>query len=143
MTSSISFLGTMTQATERGPFHLFPPDEAWPRQHLPPPLTAVHMPIALEPYGVAQRQYPDFRLNFDAKVRDPYIHQQGNTQPMIRTPKPSLRALPDPGGTSPPPMSRIPCPDLLAPEEPWYRHKPTADAPGGPLLLAVGTPESA
>ncbi|RLM85716.1 uncharacterized protein C2845_PM04G19270 [Panicum miliaceum] len=130
MTSSISFLGTMTQATERGPFHLFPPDEAWPRQHLPPPLTAVHMPIALEPYGVAQRQYPDFRLNFDGKVRDPHIHQQGNTQPMIRTPKPSLRALPDPGGTIPPPMSRIPCPDLLAPEEPWYRHKPTADAPG-------------
>ena len=86
--------------------------------------------IALEPYRVAQRQYPDFRLNFDGIVRDPYNHQQGNAQPMIRTPQPSLRALPDPGGTIRPPMSRIPCPDLLAPEEPWYQHKPTADARG-------------
>jgi len=130
MTSSISFLGSMTQATERGPFHLFLPDEAWPRQHLPPPHTSVHTPIALEPYRVAQRQYPDFRLNFDGIVRDPYNQQQGNAQPMIRSIKPSLRALPDPGGTIRPPMSRIPCPDLLAPEEPWYRHKPTADARG-------------
>jgi len=130
MTSSISFLGSMTQATERGPFHLLLPDEAWPRQHLPPPHTSVHTPIALEPYRVAQRQYPDFRLNFDGIVRDPYNQQQGNAQPMIRSIKPSLRALPDPGGTIPPPMSRIPCPDLLAPEEPRYRHKPTPDAPG-------------
>jgi len=130
MTGSISFLGTMAQATERGPFHLFLPDEAWPRQHLPPPHTSVHTPIALEPYRVAQRQYPDFRLNFDGIVRDPYNHQQGNAQPMIRSIKPSLRALPNPGSTIPPPMSRIPCPDLLAPEEPRYRHKPTPDAPG-------------
>ncbi|OEL33032.1 Uncharacterized protein BAE44_0005949, partial [Dichanthelium oligosanthes] len=131
MISSISFLGIMAPATERDPFHLFPPDEAWPRQHLPPPVNAVHMPVTLEPYGVAQRQYPDSPWNFEGTVRDPYFHQQCNTRRMLRTPGPLEDALPNLGGAIPPPMGRIPCPDLLAAnEEPWYQHRPTADAPG-------------
>ncbi|RCV12142.1 hypothetical protein SETIT_2G245700v2 [Setaria italica] len=126
-----SSVGIMALATERGPFHLFPPDEAWPRQRLPPPVNAVHMPTTVELDGVAQSQHPDFALNFDGTVRDPYFQQPGNTGPMLGTPGLLVNALHNLGGAICPPMSRIPCPDLLAPQEkPWYQHRPTADAPG-------------
>ncbi|CAL5063829.1 unnamed protein product [Urochloa decumbens] len=134
MTSSISLFGIIAPATERiiapESFHLFPPDEAWPGQHLPP-VNAVHMPITLDPYRVAQRQHPNFALNFDGTVRDPYFRQQGDTGPVLRTPGPLVNALHNPGGAISPPMGRITCPHLLAPQEQhWYQHRPIDDAPG-------------
>ncbi|CAN6167375.1 unnamed protein product [Urochloa humidicola] len=134
MTSSTSLVGIIAPATERGPFHLFPPDEAWPRQHLPPPVNTVHMPITLEPYRVAQRQHLDFALDFDGTMRDLYFRQQDNTEPVLRTPGPLVNALPNLDSTISAPMDRITCPHgphVLAPqEEHWYKHMPIADAPG-------------
>ncbi|CAN6196353.1 unnamed protein product [Urochloa humidicola] len=131
MTSSTSLFGIIAPATERGPIHLFAPDEAWPRQHLPPPVNAVHVPITLETFRVSQRQYPDFALNFDGAGRDLYFRQQGNTGPVLRTPGPLVNALHNLGGAISPPMGRITRPHLLAPqEEHWYQHRPIADAPG-------------
>jgi 25S rRNA (uracil2634-N3)-methyltransferase len=126
-----SSVGIMPPATKRGPSHMFPPDEAWPRQRLPPPVNTVHMPTSLEPDGVAQsRQHPDSALNFDGTVRDPYFQLPGNTRPMIGTPGPLVIGFHNLGGAICAPLGRIPCPDILAlQEKTWYEHEPTADAP--------------
>ena len=130
MTTPISSLRIMAPATERGPFHLFSPAESWPRQHLPPRVNAVQMVETLETYEVVRRQHLDFPLNFDGIVRDLYFHQERNARPMFRTPGPSLQALPDPS-IIPPPRGRIPCPDLIAPqEEHWHQHRSAAGVPG-------------
>ncbi|KAJ1290115.1 hypothetical protein BS78_02G218100 [Paspalum vaginatum] len=85
MGSSISSIGMMAQATEIWPFHLSPPAETWPWEHLCPPTNTVHQSMTLEPYGAAERQHLDFR-------------RQGNAWAMLTTPGPSLNDLPEPSG---------------------------------------------
>nr|XP_034580924.1 uncharacterized protein LOC117844294 [Setaria viridis] len=59
------------------------------------------------------------------------IHQQDSFHPMVSIPGPWPNALPPPGGV-PPPMSRIPCPDLHAPhEQHWYQQRTVPDQLGG------------
>lgn len=131
MTSPISSLGNMVLTTERRPFHLLSSAESWPhRQHLPPRINAVPMVTTLETYDVVRRQHLDFPLNFGGTARDLYFHPEHNARPMLRSPGPSLQALPDPG-VIPPPRGRIPCPDLIVPqeEEHWHQHRSAADVP--------------
>ncbi|XP_062193590.1 uncharacterized protein LOC133897003 [Phragmites australis] len=110
-------------ATDTRPFHL-------PWLHFSPPFNTARMAVTLQPHVVAQRQQPGFLLNFNGTVRALSLHQQSTVLPMLSVPGPSLNDLPAPV-VIPPPMGRIACPNLLAPQEqPWYKQRTITDLPG-------------
>ncbi|WVZ65330.1 hypothetical protein U9M48_014711 [Paspalum notatum var. saurae] len=105
--------GNMTApATERWPFHLSPPAQTLPWEHLCPPINTVHKSMTLEPYGDAERQHLDFPLNIDGAGSVMYFHRQDNAGAMLTTPGPSLNDLP------PSPYFLV-----LVPQEPWCEHR--------------------
>jgi 25S rRNA (uracil2634-N3)-methyltransferase len=85
------------------------------------------MPIPPQPYIVAQRQQPDPpQVSLDGIVRALF-----HAQPMFSITGPSLNAFCAPGSISSP-MSRIACPNLLAPQEqPWHQQRNIAWPLGG------------
>ncbi|KAL6656208.1 hypothetical protein ACP70R_007034 [Stipagrostis hirtigluma subsp. patula] len=92
----------------------------------PPPVNPVQMLIALQHYAVAQMQQPGFPLNFNGIVRAPYLYQQGTVHPMLSMPGPSHAP-----GSIPPPMGRIACSNLHAPQErPSHQQRTIVDPPG-------------
>ncbi|CAL5073743.1 unnamed protein product [Urochloa decumbens] len=102
--------------------HLLPPVQAWPWLHFTPPDNTVRMPIPQQPYIVAQRP----PVSLGGIVRG-FCHPQ----PMFSITGPSLNAWHASGSISSP-MSRIACPNLLAPQEqPWNQQGSVTGLPGG------------
>ncbi|KAL6844696.1 hypothetical protein ACP4OV_025355 [Aristida adscensionis] len=117
--------------TDTGPFHPFPPVEAWHRRPFPPPVDAGGMLMPPPPHMHDQRLPPGFPLNSDGIVRDPYF-QQSTIRPMMHMPGPWPDAVPGPCEPCdiPPPMD-FPRPNLRAPQEqPWYQQRTVDDPPG-------------
>lgn len=113
--------------TDMRPSDLHPPAPAWPRPHFPP-VNALHIPIAFEPYhlGVNQMEHPGFPVNFYGTDRAPHFNSWGMVRPVCSIPGSPQNVLLTPGGI-PPPM-RIPNTTLIAPpEHPWYQEGPPVE----------------
>uniref|UniRef100_K4A2R6 25S rRNA (uridine-N(3))-methyltransferase BMT5-like domain-containing protein n=1 Tax=Setaria italica TaxID=4555 RepID=K4A2R6_SETIT len=130
--TSTSFLGGSNVRpsgkleTDTRLLHLLPPVQARPWLHFTPPANTVRMPIPPQPYIFAQRQQPGPPLSLDGIVRALF-----HPQPMFSIAGPSLNAWRAPGSISSS-MSRIACPNLLAPQEqPWHQRGSIAVQPGG------------